>query len=330
MPCMLDKDKNYYCFFNGDADGVFSALQFILSGFTIKLFFTGHKRDQSLLRHGEKLQNKNILVLDLEIAKNINSLKKVLDHKCYVTWFDHHGNGEESIFLKDKNFFPIINTIHDINTSLLVYNFFKEEKLLIWAIIGLFGDNIESTAQCYCQHLNLSSEEITVLREIGRLINYNSYGVSLSDLIVNPIHLIEEIRFFSDPISFYKSSDIIVNLKRSSLEDLELGFSCYKNNNIVFLPNLPWARRVHGILANFLANKDKTKPLAVLVDIDEDNYLVSVRAPLNQPLGAGDLCRLFHSGGGRASAGGINRLHKNYFEKFKEAFSKKWAVGLGQ
>ena len=91
------------------------------------------------------------------------------------------------------------------------------------------------------------------------------------------------------------------------------------------MPNTSWARRVHGILSSFLAKKHKSKPVAVLVDIGEDHYLVSVRAPLNNPAGAGDLCRTFPSGGGRAAAGGINRLHKNSIQSFTNAFYNYFA-----
>jgi single-stranded DNA-specific DHH superfamily exonuclease len=105
---------------------------------------------------------------------------------------------------------------------------------------------------------------------------------------------------------------------------MELALSYCKKDNIIFLPNLPWAKRVYGMLASFLVKKYKIKPIAILVDIGKDNYLVSVRAPLNKPTGVGDLCRLFDSGGGRAAAGGINRLHKSYLEKFIQAFLNYW------
>ena len=69
----INQEKKYHCFFNGDADGICSVLQFIQSGFTIDSFFTGHKRDQALLRHGEILYNANILAFDVELALYIKS-----------------------------------------------------------------------------------------------------------------------------------------------------------------------------------------------------------------------------------------------------------------
>jgi hypothetical protein len=146
---------------------------------------------------------------------------------------------------------------------------------------------------------------------------------------MNPMDILNQAKHFTDPISFYKDTNIGQYLKKSSIEDLELALSHYEKdnkNNIVFLPDIPWARRVYGMLGNHLVKKNKTQPLAILVDIGEDNYLVSVRAPLNQPTRAGDLCRLFDSGGGRATAAGINRLHKNYLERFTKAFQANWLL----
>jgi len=322
----MNQQKNYYYFFNGDADGICSALQFIQSGFIIDSFFTGHKRDQALLRHGKNLYNKNFLVFDIELAKNMDNVKKVLDNGCEITWFDHHGKGEESEFSEYTNFFPKLDTSPNTNTSLIVYNFLNNPALLKWAIIGLFGDNIDNTALHYCQSLDLSAEEILILTEVGKLINYNSYGENLNDLILSPNEILRQAKQFQDPVSFYKETDIVIYLKKSSTEDLELALTHCKKDNMIFLPNLPWAKRVYGMLGNYLIKQDKAKPLAILVDIGEENYLVSVRAPLNQPTGAGDLCRLYHSGGGRAGAGGINSLHKDYLENFIQAFQDNWVI----
>jgi oligoribonuclease NrnB/cAMP/cGMP phosphodiesterase (DHH superfamily) len=88
----LDKDCSYNFIFNGDADGIFSALQFILDGFIVNELFTGVKRDQSLLRYANNFKESNILVFDLELAKNENYLNVILENRCKVVWFDHHGN----------------------------------------------------------------------------------------------------------------------------------------------------------------------------------------------------------------------------------------------
>ena len=85
------------------------------------------------------------------------------------------------------------------------------------------------------------------------------------------------------------------------------------------LPDAPWSRRVNGVLANQLAEQWPARAHAVLVD-KGDGFLVSVRAPRTAPVGAEALCRQFTSGGGRAGAGGINRLPAAELQRFLRAF----------
>ena len=56
-----------------------------------------------------------------------------------------------------------------------------------------------------------------------------------------------------------------------------------------------------------------------------DGYSVSVRAPLDRPAGADDLCLKYDTGGGRKSAAGINTLPEaalsRFIADFNHAFS---------
>ena len=52
-------------------------------------------------------------------------------------------------------------------------------------------------------------------------------------------------------------------------------------------------------------------------------YVVSVRAPIERPRGAGALCAQFETGGGREGAGGINCLPETDLERFIEAFERR-------
>jgi len=45
-----------------------------------------------------------------------------------------------------------------------------------------------------------------------------------------------------------------------------------------------------------------------LTEQDDGAFLVSVRAPFNNRVGADKVCSQFDTGGGRAAAAGINRL----------------------
>jgi hypothetical protein len=70
-----------------------------------------------------------------------------------------------------------------------------------------------------------------------------------------------------------------------------------------------------------LANKapDKAHIVVTLNPVNEDrqaSYTVSLRAPLNNKQGAGDICAQFPTGGGRAAAAGINVLPKEHLTEF--------------
>ncbi|HCS27679.1 MAG TPA: acetyltransferase, partial [Spongiibacteraceae bacterium] len=60
---------------------------------------------------------------------------------------------------------------------------------------------------------------------------------------------------------------------------------------------------------------------AVLTHKDNGNYLISVRAPLNNKQGADELCRQFPTGGGRAAAAGINDLPADALSQFIDQFT---------
>jgi hypothetical protein len=93
---------------------------------------------------------------------------------------------------------------------------------------------------------------------------------------------------------------------------------------VIRLPDEPWARRVSGVLGNKLALDTPHRAHAVLTEIPE-GFLVSVRAPLDNRIGADTVCRQFPSGGGRAAAAGINQLPKENLAAFVDALKKQYA-----
>jgi hypothetical protein len=94
------------------------------------------------------------------------------------------------------------------------------------------------------------------------------------------------------------------------------------NSSAVFvLPDEAWARRVSGVYSNDLANANPDRGHAVLTEKANGNYLVSVRAPLNNKTGADELCRRFPTGGGRKAAAGINDLPAELLNDFMDQFS---------
>jgi hypothetical protein len=126
-----------------------------------------------------------------------------------------------------------------------------------------------------------------------------------------------------------------MNENRQSFEKLENGYrsdmASAANLSAEFvtasvaafiLPDQPWSRRVSGVYSNDLANATPDRAHAVLTEKTNGNYLISVRAPLENKIGADELCRSFPTGGGRAAAAGINDLPADQLNQFIDQFSE--------
>jgi hypothetical protein len=87
-------------------------------------------------------------------------------------------------------------------------------------------------------------------------------------------------------------------------------------------PDEAWARRVSGVYSNDLANDSPSRAHAVVTERADGTYLISVRAPLTNKVGASELCRRFPTGGGREAAAGINNLPADQLDDFIEQFSE--------
>jgi hypothetical protein len=90
---------------------------------------------------------------------------------------------------------------------------------------------------------------------------------------------------------------------------------------VYILPDESWARRVSGVFSNQLANGARARGHAVLTERSDGTYLVSVRAPLANKVGADQLCRRFPTGGGREAAAGINHLPADRLDDFIAQFT---------
>ena len=93
----------------------------------------------------------------------------------------------------------------------------------------------------------------------------------------------------------------------------------------IVLEDAPWSRRVSGVFGNDLANQapDKAHIIVTLNPVKQNDeksakksYTVSLRAPLNNKQGAGDICAKYPTGGGRAAAAGINLLPNEMLREF--------------
>lgn len=82
--------------------------------------------------------------------------------------------------------------------------------------------------------------------------------------------------------------------------------------------------RISGVYGNLLANRSPNSSHAVITLNDDDTYTVSLRAPLNNKQGAGEICSSFATGGGREAAAGINALPKEKIAEFIQVVEGKY------
>ncbi|SIO93708.1 acetyltransferase [Vibrio spartinae] len=302
----------HYDVFNGDADGIIALLQLRLSTPKTHRLITGVKRDIQLLDQVVKLGDAtSVTVLDISMMKNIEPLQRLLTQRIPVFYCDHHQSGE---IPNSEHLETLINLDAETCTSLLINQKLKGE-FIHWAIAGAFGDNLHQRAQSLANHAGLSQEDSEFLCELGTLINYNGYGATLDDLHIPPAELFQQLLNYPSPFTLREEPDSPYYLLQQgyaddyaqimSLTPLTENPSC----RIFELPSTAWARRISGVFGNKLANQSSRQAHAVLtLNENQQDYTVSVRAPLNNRTGADEVCSLFATGGGRKAAAGINTL----------------------
>jgi hypothetical protein len=186
---------------------------------------------------------------------------------------------------------------------------------------------MHASASQLAKSIGLSNEQQNQLNELGTYINYNGYGQQVSDLHFHPAKLFELLSHYPDPyVLIAEPESIFSELKMAYLADMkkaQAAETLIDNDlvNTILLDDESWARRISGVFGNMLANEapDKAHIIVTLNQVNEDrqaSYTVSLRAPLNNKQGAGDICAQFPTGGGRAAAAGINVLPKEHLAEF--------------
>ncbi|OUR61984.1 acetyltransferase [Colwellia sp. 39_35_sub15_T18] len=331
----------HYDVFNGDADGIIALLQLRLSNkksnnepkkepkqesnnVEKSTLITGVKRDISLLKQVDVSRATSVTVLDISLEKNIDALTDLLNNNVEVFYVDHHRAGnvpqsEKLTYLLDLD----ANTC----TSLLV-NEHLQGEFATWAVAAAFGDNMQASAIALANKLGLTDAEQSLLQELGIYINYNGYGSSLDDLHFHPADLYQQLLEYPNPFDLiYQPNSVFSQLKTAYLADMAKAKAAeiiFDDNHVkaLQLADEPWARRVSGVFGNELANAAPDKAHVVLTLNSDKSYTISLRAPLNNKQGAGELCAQFPTGGGRAAAAGINALSEEMLGDFIERVSK--------
>lgn len=316
----------YIDVFNGDADGICALHQLRLADPQDSQLITGVKRDIALLKKVSANADDSVTVLDVSLEKNLDELRRVLDSGAQVMYADHHFPGD---IPDHENLTTHINTDAETCTGLIV-NGLLNSAYLPWAVTAAFGDNLLTTARKVATPLNLAEAQLELLQELGMLLNYNGYGSNLSDLYFAPDELYRKVQPHADPFTFISEEDAFVTLRDGYAEDHQRATSiaAERSDNsmaIYIFPNDPFARRISGVYANELAQQNPDRAHALLSELDNNDYLVSVRAPLSNRTGADELCRQFETGGGRKAAAGINRLPATDLERFASAMSQQFS-----
>ena len=311
-----------YDVFNGDADGICALLQLRFAEPRDAQLVTGVKREIDLLNRVYPAADDRITVLDISLDKNREGLNRALDVGAQVFYVDHHfaGSVPASAALKS-----MINEAPDVCTSVLI-NHYLRGAYREWAVVGTFGDNLKHTANGLIKNLHLSAKKAELLENLGIYINYNGYGASLEELHFAPDELYRTLSQYRSPFDFIVDNAAnYQKLEQGYHQDIEAAESTVallETDGIAafVLPDEPWARRVSGVYSNQLANDNPDRGHAVLTVKPNGNYVVSVRAPLNNKRGAAALCMQFLTGGGREAAAGINDLPAHMLAKFLDQF----------
>jgi hypothetical protein len=315
---------SHFDVFNGDADGICALHQLRLAMPLASTLVTGVKRDIQLLERVTAQAGDSVTVLDLSLDRNQQALLDLLGRGVEVEYFDHHFSGP---LPRHPGLRAHIDPAPGMCTSVLVDGYLQGRHRP-WAVVGAFGDNLDGTARSLAQSCGLSPQQADRLCELGQAINYNAYGETESDLLLPPASLYQAIKRYASPLDFIAGeSSPAHSLSERRRQDLALAMQVQAAFRlpagcIYMLPDMTWARRVHGAFADHLAARSPRRAHAVYCANTHGGYTVSVRAPLARPDGADRLCRRFPAGGGRVAAAGIDDLAQEQLPQFLRDFGE--------
>ena len=261
----------HYDVFNGDADGIIALHQLRLhSPKSDVTLITGVKRDIQLLNKINDVQKSTITVLDVSLDSNRNTLLRLLQADNEITYIDHHFAGD----IPDSSHLTChLDPSPATCTSLIVDKLLKG-KYRAWAVAAAFGDNLHDSAAQAAIKLNLTTEQLAALQELGELLNYNGYGADLKDLHFTPDALFHALHNYDNPFTFLEESSDLTILRKGFQEDMTKAMEqpemdATTHNRMYLFPDAPWARRVAGIFSNLRARERKNAAHALIVKNNE-------------------------------------------------------------
>jgi hypothetical protein len=316
---------------NGEADGLCAVRQWRLRHPVDAFLVTGLKRNVDLLRQVQAGADDEVLVCDLSMQRNRPALRRLLAGGARIRYFDHHGiTGIPA----DPTLEVHLGVDAQVCTSLLVDREL-DGAARGWAIVGAYGQNLIRPADALAARARMPTAQRARLRLLGTLIDYNAYGDSEQDVRIPPSRLYRIMARHADPLDMIDQEPIVAELVRQREVDLSRARTIEPLRDgargaIRILPDEPWSRRAMDSLAHELAKDNVDQAQALLRRTASGHYVVSVRAPLVAPEGAGDLCAQF-GGDGRAVFAGIDRLPHAELDSFIAAFdAAPWAQRDGR
>ena len=317
----------HYDVFNGDADGIIALLQLRLASPKSATLVTGVKRDIQLLQPLKITADDSLTVLDISMNRNQEALEKVLNIGAKVFYADHH---KADRIPQHDNLTAHIDL--DANTcTALIIDQLLNGRFHHWAIAAAYGDNLIAKADRLAREVGLTAGQSEQLKQLGTLINYNGYGSQLEDLHFHPAELFKELLAYDDPFAVIADqTSPFHQLKSAYQADMDKAMSTAPTHQtkqlaLYQLADCAASRRISGVFGNELANQTPSRAHAVLTENSDGTFVVSLRAPLANKQGAGELCAQFETGGGRAAAGGINCLPAQHVEAFIQKVESYYA-----
>ncbi len=310
-----------YDIFNGDADGLCALHQLRTIEPCEAVLVTGTKRDIALfdqLPEGLPLQ---VTALDISWDRNAHNAAKVLNAGGSVTYFDHHAAQTLNHHPRLKSH---IDTAANVCTSILVDRHLNG-AMHQWTIAAAYGDNLDAVADQMARAHGCTAGTRGALMQLGYLLNYNAYGESAEDLHFHPAQLYRSLHRFESPLDFIAKAYEYHRLQEGHADDQRAlhDVQPYASNQhacVYLLPDRPWARRLCGLLANKLVTSQGGRSVAVLTPRSDGDFLVSLRMGKNAACRADLFCSRYPEGGGRHTAGGIDRLPPCDLDQFINEF----------
>lgn len=312
--------------FNGDADGICALVQLRLAEPRDSELVTGIKRDVALLKKVTAEAGDKLTVLDISMEKNTRDLVNLLEKGVEVFYADHHQPGD---IPQHSGLSAYIDMSASTCTSLIIDKYLGGQ-FHKWAITAAYGDNLTIVAENLADEAGMSKAQRTALSSLGIYLNYNGYGANTDDLIFHPAELYKQCVAYTSPFNFiHENRPAYEKLSGSYAEDMQAGLRIapeYQTDRlaVICLPNEKWARRVSGVLGNELANQFPDRAHAIISIKDAEHYLVSLRAPNSNRMGADQVASQFPTGGGRRAAAGINALPINLLTQLIDAMESRY------